>query len=544
VQRLAGQIGVDNKGYTLVGKTGTQIQFGCSRAIRHSISPDGSNMTISTKSDLLNHWIVAIKLILNRDWAWDALQTDSFLVQRTMKFKADPGPGTTENVGYIRLGNSANVTALTNPNRFQMDLLFLDAVEPKPLPGQFPDLIELEYQIIPQFLLSPQADTPLKLNLELPVTTTPAQIPVLASAGIALSKYITNADYSATEAREKYLWLEFQDPPADPNDSFFIRLLNYAPDPLLSTITPELLANTQEPALPVDPELIRFISSGNDIDDKAGLDAMQLMMKAENSDRHYIVPLPPGLHAASPELFGMFTYELRAGHNKIWSTAQGRFGRPLRATGVQHPAPTLFCSVNRDEVEISVSAPHAVSVFNGKTVTATPPRTDIWALLYAQVMQADGLSHRNILLDQRMLINMKREQVNQYKQPIRINKDATVYAINTWQNIEVEEILAIMGLPIFSSLSVVCVEMMPRPEHYVDMPREFADGLEASAAFKALDVQKMSKYMKTEKVSASDYVNTDAASEQTTESPLGKGLGQFRILRTSPLTPVPFVCCT
>jgi hypothetical protein len=26
--------------------------------------------------------------------------------------------------------------------------------------------------------------------------------------------------------------------------------------------------------------------------------------------------------------------------------------------------------------------------------------------------------------------------------------------------------------------------------------------------------------------------------------PLFGGLGHFRILRTSPLTPVPFVCCT
>lgn len=541
VQRLANQIGVDNKGYTLVGNKGTQIQFGCSRAIRHSISPDGSNMTISTKSDLLNHWVVAIKLVLNRDWTWDAMQTDSFLVQRTMKFKGDAGAGTTEKVGYIRLGNSANIIALTNPDRSQMDLVFLDAVEPKPLAGKFPDIIELEYQIIPQFLKSPVADSPLILNLELPVTTVPAQIPILASAGIALSKYRANSDYSATEAREKHLWLEFQDPPTDPNDTFFIRLLNYAPDPLLSKLSPELLANTQEPSLPIDPELIRVISSGNDTDDKAGLDAMQEMVQSEKSNRHFLVPLPPGLHAASPELFGMFTYEIRAGHKKIWSTAQGRFGRPLRATGVQHPAPTLFCSVNRDEVQISVSAPHAVSVLNGKNVTAVPPRTDIWALLYAQVMQADGLSHRNILLDERMLIDMKREQVNQYKQLIRINKDATVYAVNTWLNIEVEQILAIMGLPVSSSLSVVCVEMMPRPERYVEMPQEFNASLAGQSAYHKVGVaQDLTAYMKTEGATAASA----AVAEPNNSSPLSQGLGQFRILRTSPLTPVPFVCCT
>ena len=42
---------------------------------------------------------------------------------------------------------------------------------------------------------------------------------------------------------------------------------------------------------------------------------------------------------ASLELFGMFAYEIRVGHQKRWSTAQARFGPPLRVAGVQHPAP-------------------------------------------------------------------------------------------------------------------------------------------------------------------------------------------------------------
>ena len=97
------------------------------------------------------------------------------------------------------------------------------------------------------------------------------------------------------------------------------------------------------------------------------------------------------------------TYEIRVGHSAIWSTAQGRFGRPLRTTGVQHPAPTLFCTRHRDEVELLVHAPHAMAVLNGENITADPPRTEIWALLYAQVKQADGKDHRNILLDERKL---------------------------------------------------------------------------------------------------------------------------------------------
>ena len=38
------------------------------------------------------------------------------------------------------------------------------------------------------------------------------------------------------------------------------------------------------------------------------------------------------------ELFGFYVYELRVGHtDRIWCTAQGRFGHPTRVNGVQHP---------------------------------------------------------------------------------------------------------------------------------------------------------------------------------------------------------------
>lgn len=544
MQRLANQLGVTNKGFTLIGKPGTQMQFGCSRAIRHSLSPDSSNITFSTKSDLLNHWIVAINLVLNRDWTWDAVKPDSFLVQRIMKFKADGaivGTETPENVGYIRLGSAAGITALTNPNRLQLNLIYLDAVEPKPQPGMFPDIIELEYIVTPQFKTAPASDDPLILNLELPVTTNPAQIPVIASAGIALSPYIANKDYSATEAREKHLWFEFKEPPADPNDSFFIRLLNYAPDPLLSYLTTGILENTQEPALPVDPELIRVIASGNNTDDEAGLNAMQEMVPSEGSNLHFLIPLPPGLHAASPELFGMFTYEIRAGHKKIWSTSQGRYGRQVRVTGVQHPAPTLFCSVNRDELTLSVSAPHAMAVFNGVNLTARPPRTDIWALLYAQVTQADGKSNRNILIEQKLLLNNPDFNLA-FIPVVPINRDSVVYSVNSWNNTEVSQILSILGLPVSSSLSVICVEMMPNPDTYEDMVGSLIDT--SSYKYSAARVSTNSTVAKPLNQPVNQMSTAADVATAGNNGPLFGGLGNARILRTSPLTPVPFVCCT
>jgi len=67
----------------------------------------------------------------------------------------------------------------------------------------------------------------------------------------------------------------------------------------------------------------------------------------------------------APELFGFFVYELRVGHQKNWSTAQGRFGLPLRVAGVQHPAPPLLCLVSSQPTIVGVTAPYATPVFAG-----------------------------------------------------------------------------------------------------------------------------------------------------------------------------------
>jgi hypothetical protein len=260
-----------------------------------------------------------------------------------------------------------------------------------------------------------------------------------------------------------------------------------------------------EPALPLDPETIRVVIPGAS-NDLAGLNAMQPMTKATDSDRHYLLPLPPGLQADSPEMFGFFTYELRVGHyrNKdtqemTWCTAQGRFGRPLRATGIQHPAPALTATVNRDADMLYVSAPYAAAVFNGKNVTANPPRTALWCLLYAQVKQADNKDFRNILLDEKQLdwrvqvefdksadwlaqytdaqrqilktITIKnwKDDINYAKfQHIyklvdytQVNKDATRYGTTAWSNDEISQLLQLYGLPPDLPLSILVVEMLP-----------------------------------------------------------------------------------
>ena len=165
----------------------------------------------------------------------------------------------------------------------------------------------------------------------------------------------------------------------------------------------------EEAALPIDAELIRVIAPGA-TDDHAGLLAMRPLTAAGNSNVHFLAPLPPGMTSDSAELFGFFTYELRVGHANVWSTAQGRFGRALRVTGVQHPAPTLFCTCERTQNGLIVEAPYLIAVLNGKNVTHDPPRTELWALLYAQVKQADGKDFRNMLLEDRKLRLARRNQ--------------------------------------------------------------------------------------------------------------------------------------
>jgi hypothetical protein len=232
---------------------------------------------------------------------------------------------------------------------------------------------------------------------------------------------------------------------------------------------------------------------------------------------HYLLPLPPGLHGESPELFGFFTYEIRVGHTeKIWSTAQGRFGHPLRLNGVQHPAPPLQCLVDRTPEKLSVSAEYAVALFGGRDVTSRPPKTEIWALLYAQVAQADGAERRNLLLDQRQLEyedSQYRSQIGSFlasrtdKEIQRFNSfsiaaDSKPAATSFWTEDAIQSLLRQFGLSPDTSLSVLAVELMPRYDQYIVF---------GPAPQPAL--------------------------------PLSRDLGRYRILRTSRLVAAPEICC-
>ncbi len=556
LQKLADQTDLEARGLSLLGKEGVRVQFGCARSIRHSLAPDGTSLTLSVKTDLYHHWLVPINLRLRRDWTWDAMQLESFVITRRKKFGRQT-EWEEEEVGTINLYNTINLQALQKPDRTFTQLVFIDAVEPKPDPDapntdQYPDIIELEYSVTPVFKTGENPtqltaeENPLVLELTLPVTTIPAQEPKLASAGIALSPYQRDDRYANTEARKRYLWIELEEPVEDPNDSLFIRFLAYAPDPLLADLAryPELLEAQEEPALPIDPELIRVIRP-DQADDQAGLNAMTGLVpsstQGNQKPRHFLVPLPPGLHPESDELFGFFTYELRIGHSNIWSTAQGRFGRPLRVTGVQHPAPALFCTIERRDQVIKVSAPYATAVYNGKNVTARPPRTEIWCLVYAQVKMADNQDYRNVLLGEDKLSFPKRQSsafgISSYEVGFQelSNKDGRIYGSLILQQKSILAALAGYGLPLDSPLSVVCVELLPTEYRSIATRNQ--------AALQKI-VKTRGEELFDSKVKLSGITFQDNLQERPDNArPLSDHLGQYRILRVSPLTEIPEICC-
>jgi len=622
VQRLAQQLNVEAKDKSLTAANGERIQFWCSSRIRHNMAPDNSSLTFANKNELQNHWLVCTTLTLNRDWSWDSLDVVSFDIQRKLRFGADVETIAEKKwakVGDLEFKKTASFQAIQSGDdgtihREYAKIIFIDVVDGTPINGSFPDISEVQYKIIAKFRdgHSPTVDDPFETKvLQLPVTINPHQSPKLIGAGIALSPYIRNTPYSSSEVRDRYLWLEFDKAPEDPNDELFTRFLAYAPDQLLSNNNPSLLKLEQDLPLNIEPEFVKVVTPFSGVE-HSGLHAMQRMIKSKDVDRHfYLLPLRKGLHPDSPELFGFFTQEFRFGHSdRIWSLAQARYGTPLRVAGLQFPAPTLKCLLNRTEKEIAISAPYAQAVFNGQDVTSNPPRTAIWAVLYAQVTQADGKDNRNILLtelelkpenviaDGELLLRIIFEEIRQienqriadYKDGLplepynlselvrdtsaafQLEKQRMIrHAHGVWNNQQIEQVLDLYGLPSDTPLSVVGVEIFGQITNIKEQINklDFAETTETVHGDAVSSVQSSTRRIIKNGVLVNSENNYDELVDQMKNgygidlpekkwakevydkiqpnpitSPLSDNLGRYRILRTSPLTEVPFVCCT
>jgi len=576
VERFAKELDLSTNKMTLYADKGERVQFWCSSLIRHTLSPDNSSITFAGKHELVRHWLVVTTLYINRDWTWDGLETLSFSIGRRKSLDDNPVvPEVREQkinsmplntIGTMELRRTAPFQAIQKGDdgivhREYTKIIFIDVVDPLAVENKRLDTILLQYVITPNFKKNINYEsaffqTP---SLLLPATINPHQVPKVIGSGIALSPYVTGPKYAFTEARKRYLWLEFDQAPEDERDSLFARQVAYAPDQLLSNNHPSLYEITEDPPLTLDPEYTRVIVPES-AHDHPGLRAMQKMEKSGDERHFYLLPLPEGIHSESAELFGFYTYEFRFGHtDELWSTAQGRFGRRFRLAGLQHPAPNLLCMVNRDDKELRVTAPCAVAVNKGKNVTADPPRTAIWCLLYAQVRQADGRGYRNILLNEKKLLyspGRTGNKIKRYESPgeyseelishsritlnmrLALAAEAVKYVSGTWKNSEIDSYLELYGLPADSSLSVLCVEVFGQihniADHVTDLERvkeELIDSI-------TLNMDK----------EVGNYLNHQLMKpvERTDDQsfPLSDHLGLHRILRTSPLTAVPFVCCT
>ncbi|RZU40812.1 hypothetical protein [Edaphobacter modestus] len=499
-ERLAAELGLDHLALTLSGRAAKRTVVACSSALRHTLSPEGSSITFSSGSDLVQRWINVVKFDVLRDWTWDGLKGDGIAIDRIVRIA---GRGdVTETVASFRLPRVIGPKALTGttvktidahaPVRQVTELLFFDAFDPKPRPlpavppavaaPAFPSEITIDY--VARLAFDGPASDEVSRSILLPVTTPPSQTPRILSAGLALSEYIPADDYSSSNPRRRMLWFEFDQPPLDPEDAYFVRVLARGPDPLL--LAPDTrIPDAAEPPLPIDSEWMRLITPGQPRDE-SGLSAMQPLEGSPTAPKKYLVPLPPDLQPSSPDLFGFFTYEVRVGHTASrWSTAQSRFGPMLRIAGVQHPAPPLVCQAARDATGVRIQAPYAAPVFNGVNLRPLVPKTDLWALLYARVRQADGQAWRNILLAQiQLFAPHEGNDPEHFGLPI-------LYGEGLFPTDLLTNSLLTLGLPLDEPLTALVSEIFEEP---------------------------------------------------TEATPLGARLGQARMLRISPLVPVPDAC--
>lgn len=546
LKRLADELGLAAHNLTLEGKKGNRVQFGVSSKIQHTLSPEAGSVTLASVNEILNKWMVAVDLSMLRDWSWDGLKVQSFEIERQISIKKFGSNKyqiieSRKKIGSVRVHQTANMSMLKDPDRSHTRIMFIDAVSDKDLGLEFPEELIVEYNL--KAKLKPNSavvnpDLNFSSSIHLPVSTAPAQTPKIVSVGLAMSPYKYDEEaYTFSNERRKYLWLEFEEPPADPKDTYFARVMAYSPDPYLCRVDDDLIKNIDED-LPFNlkEEEIRKIIPGMD-NDFGGVGLMQeLIPESEENPKRFLLPLPEGLHHDSDELFGFFTYEIRLAHKKeCWSTARARYSRPLRINGLQHPAPDLICNAFRsnesNDKSIVLTAYHANAVLKGKNITAFPPNTAIWYLLYTQVMQADGESYRNILIDSGPMF---------YKPKITKGIDGTTgYIRESGDRPGVAEIpvsiirnkLKQLGLPANNSLSVIAVEMFP-----IDNQWQYVKN-------KWIQINDNYKFKKPQQMIDAEFISEYKAKTSGWGNPLTDFLGFYRIYRSSKLVPVGDICC-
>ena len=113
-----------------------------------------------------------------------------------------------------------------------------------------------------------------------------------------------------------------------------------------------------------------------------------------------------------------------------------------------------------------------------------------------------------------------------------INKDSTKYGTTIWSNQEINQILEMYGLPLDVSLSVLCVEMLPHITNIYEHINSLNDQKIQSNLGKVMFSDNLPN---EEEISFRSNLN-EVSAVLNEVKPLSNQLGEFRILRTSPLS--------
>jgi len=487
VERLALAADLAADDAVLLSRPGERAAFGCA-GLTYYAAPDATSIEFAEPGELAGQWINIVQAVLSRDWTWRGSGSPTVQVTRTISLAGAPGnTPASHNVGEIELMHTINVQARRDPERGYIRLVFVDAFPPPLGSDNLPYEVDVTYDM--KIALKGDTVTQSVTN-HLPVATAPTQMPKILAAGLALTPYQADEDYASTAPRRKRLWLEFDKKLQDPRDNYFVRVVHRTPDPMLLPNYEPVADPPVLNSITLDPEWVRVITP-EQVQDLAGLSAMQRLEPADNSETQFLMPLPHNTDPASPELFSFYTYEIRVGHgagapaDPFWSTAQARFGEPLVLEGIQHPPPELACSVFYGaKGKITATAPYATPYLGQKRVVPEQVNTQIWFVLYARIMQADAESWRNVQIGLKQAYRAK--QVGSTLIAPQARAD--------WTAEEIKDALTLAGLDPEIALTMLSVELLPEPNG------SFVD-------------------------------------------PLGGDLGQVRVLRTSPLANVEKDCC-
>ena len=396
--RLAQELDLEGRELTVSGRSGHRTIFGCASALRHILSPERSSLTLASDADLSQRWINVLQLELARDWTWDDLAEEGLTVQRRLSRPGQPD----EIAGTISLPRALTPAMLDgvgdtarDPQRAFSRIVLFDAVDPKPAPGEFPTELTVSYEIAATLRDELPSPDIVQASILLPITTPPVQVPHLVSAGIALTPHEPAEDYSATNQRERMLWLEFDALPNDPQDTYFVRVLAAAADPLL----------TERPLRKSSPNLpCRWMTNGC----ARSLPGNRAMTMASAPCSHCCAARTTARTSSFRCPMASMQFAGAVRHVHLRGPA-----RPHRRTLVNGARTfrTAAACCRRAASATAARLPGRARPRNpcarglcdagpGRSPRSVPScqRPELWALLYARVEQADAAAWRNLLL--------------------------------------------------------------------------------------------------------------------------------------------------